>query len=104
MALNRPTSETKHSKGEWTLGKVNSLNQIELLSENKSKNAISKYVSLGFIEYDCIEEKANARLIKSAPKLLQIAQMFFDHMKGNFKEDSLPFIVTLETLNEIEGK
>lgn len=91
--VSRPITAHKHTEGEWRCES----------DGNRQFNIICKDGwNLLNNESDFDKQEANAKLMVIAPKLLEIAEMFFDKMKGTDEEGSLPFNITLETLNRLK--
>jgi hypothetical protein len=91
--VSRPITAHKHTEGEWRCES----------DGNRQFNIISKDGwNLLNNESDFDKQEANAKLMVIAPKLLEIAEMFFDKMKGTDAEGSLPFNIVLETLNKLK--
>lgn len=108
-ALNRPIIEHKHTKGEWIIDvtdrAIDANPKYFTLVSNKKNGG--KLIAL--IRDDSDTEKdelyetmANTKLIQIAPQLLQLAEMYFDSMKGTDAEGSIPYQLTLETLNKLK--
>ena len=87
----RPVVIHKHTSGEWKKAQ-NVYGEPLIVDEN---NEIIAKFSLRD------EHKANRELCLAAPKLIQIAEMFFDYMKSKGETNSLSFQITSETLNEL---
>jgi hypothetical protein len=93
----RPVIDHKFSRGEWHVVEYAGFGIVQDSDQYDGK----KLLDLEEVSED--EFKANARLIAAAPKLLEIAEMYFDSMRGTGLENSLPYQITLKTLKEIEG-
>ena len=91
---NRPVVVHQHTKGDWLIGKWGE----KIHNNNKT---ICFFIRQGGTLTE--QNRHDARLISQAPKLLQIAEMFFDFMSNNIDKfkHSLPYSVTADTLNEI---
>lgn len=105
-ALNRPVIEHKHTKGEWIIDvtdKAIDANPKYFTIVSDKGKLIALVGNVSDIEKEELEETiANTELIQIAPQLLKIAEMYFDSMKGTDAEGSLPFNITLETLNKLK--
>ena len=81
----------KHTKGDWQiLGqdfyvKDEDGNDIEVSSINGSQGEEIALVSFDNVSLD--EGEANMKLIKTAPKLRQVAEMFYDSLKDGLVKD-----------------
>lgn len=96
--VSRPVTSHKHTEGEWKKKEFGSGRTV-IYVEKGSKTLL--FAAVEPIK-NSEEAIANAKLISIAPQLLQIAEMFFDTMKGTDAEGSLPFNITLETLNRLK--
>ena len=95
--MERPIIEHKHTKGEWERFTISTHNG------DYQKIKIENGTSICNITTRNEEQAiANAKLIEVVPQLLQIAEMYFDSMQGTEAEGSLPYNLTLETLNKLK--
>lgn len=82
----------KHTKGDWAYNPPSEKRPSEVMVSackgmvNIYKAPLTK------------ETKANAKLIANAPNLLQIAEMFYDHLGG---KESIAKIVTGKVLESV---
>ncbi len=107
--MERPVIEHKHTKGEWRAipfgFSKDGANKVVSFKEDGNINrhiCTCSNIHDGTVHVSVKESESNARLISIAPKLLQIAEMYFDSMQGTEAEGSLPYQVTLETLNKLK--
>lgn len=108
-ALNRPIIEHKHTKGEWIIDVTDRAidanpKYFTLVSDKKNgEKLIALIRDDSDTEKEEFEEtRANIKLIQIVPQLLQLAEMYFDSMKGTTAEGSIPYQLTLETLNKLK--
>ncbi|WP_340077817.1 hypothetical protein [Leptobacterium sp. I13] len=81
-----------HTKGEWVIKEES--NHLCIYAENGKLIAQVKK-NIGDAEG---EAEANARLISAAPKLVQIAEMFYDDMLNSNKRGTIIWNVTEKVL------
>lgn len=53
---------------------------------------------------EVIHSKEDAELMAESKNLLQIAEMFYDHLKSTGKTDRIPFIMTSEVLKRLKTR
>ena len=97
---NRPIIEHKHAKGEWYADKNTTFGEGEPMIVSKTQGVIANFTLSAFNTDE--EAHATAKLMAISPALLQIVEMYFDSMKAKGKTDSIPFKLTLETLNKLK--
>ena len=87
----RPCIIRSHTRGNV---QIRADRGVELICGGK--NILSSDVPLK-------EAMANAELFKLAPTLLDIAEMYFDSMKGTRAENGLAYKHVLDTLNKLKN-
>lgn len=89
--VERPNVVHNHTPGDWYY-KSDGHRQM-VIYDSKGNNILTNDVPFD-------QQDANGKLMKESPKLLQIAEMFFDSLKG--KEGTMVHNLVLETLNSIK--
>lgn len=97
-AHERPIVVHEHTKGDWKI-RINRFGpEIFIVDEYDCILADVRLRKIGVDQ----EQMANAILISKSPQLLQIAEMYFDGMKGTEKEGGIAWNLVLNTLKSVK--
>lgn len=101
--LIRPVAPVKHTRGEWTItGETANMIIVKSIHSNGNKRTVAKipFTTDAQDEKFGMTDHFDAKLIKNAPVLKQIAEMFFDHL-GNGKKEGIVQDIVAKTLKDI---
>lgn len=84
--ISRPVSVPKYTQGEWTItGETANMIIVKSIHQNGNKRTVAKipFTTEAQDEKFGMTDHFDSKLIKNAPKLKQIAEMFFDTLSND---------------------
>lgn len=92
---------TKYTGGDWKVSSDGK--KVVAILDKNNDNAFN---TVCHINLNVEERESNAELLAEAKNLIQIAEMFYDHMKStrSFNKNSIPFTITETVLKRLKTR